>query len=257
MGNTGKRELNRIERNRSIIAAATEITARDGVHGLTMHQVAKQVDCAVGTIYTYFGSKSALLARLQSDAVEALTESYTEAKGIWADSLESVDLGSDGAQIKSLARVIAMSRLFIAWPELHELEFSLLQMFISTPERLIDQEDLEVLLPQVLMLIFDVSQLIEDVVSTGAVGRDDSDSADNTLARTLRWAGGLNGAVQIHAASAPVQSVNPAAFGLEQLAVNLTTDLLRGWGAQREQIQSAKEVVAGMDQRSELIPAAL
>jgi hypothetical protein len=188
--------------------------------------------------------------------VEALTGSYNEAKAVWAGSLDSLDLGDDGEKVKSLARVIAMARLFIAWPELHPLEFMLLEMFMSTPERWIDPEDLEATLPQMLMLIFDASQLIEDTVLTAAVDRDDSDPGADTLARTLRWAGGLNGAVQIHATSEPVRSVNPAAFGLELMAVSLTTDLLRGWGADPDHIRRAKEVVAGMEARSELIPTA-
>jgi hypothetical protein len=50
--------------------------------------------------------------------------------------------------------------------------------------------------------------------------------------------------------------VNPAAFGLELMAVSLTTDLLRGWGADPDHIRRAKEVVAGMEARSELIPTA-
>ena len=50
----GRRALNRVARHSQLMAAATEIFEESGLAGLTMQAVAERVDCAVGTIYTYF-----------------------------------------------------------------------------------------------------------------------------------------------------------------------------------------------------------
>lgn len=55
---TGRRARNRIARHDQLMTASMEILAQEGVEGLTMMAVAERVGCAVGTIYTYFDSKS-------------------------------------------------------------------------------------------------------------------------------------------------------------------------------------------------------
>ncbi len=79
MVNTGRRARNRATRLQQLIDAASAIVAEKGLDGLTMQEVAERVDCAVGTIYTYFASKSALLAALQVNAIRVLGESYEQA----------------------------------------------------------------------------------------------------------------------------------------------------------------------------------
>ena len=84
---TGRRARNRAARHDQLMAAATDIVTNDGLHGLTMKAVAERVGCAVGTIYTYFNSKSALLSALQVSAIQTLMDSYHEAAEIWEETL--------------------------------------------------------------------------------------------------------------------------------------------------------------------------
>src|SRR5690606_12964446 len=72
----GRRERNRLARHRSFLDAALRIATDEGVHRLTMQRLADEVDAAVGTVYTYFPSKGALLAEVQREAVDRLTGSY-------------------------------------------------------------------------------------------------------------------------------------------------------------------------------------
>ena len=250
---TGKRAQNRIDRSRAINEAALQILADEGVGGLTMHKVASRVECAVGTIYTYFPSKSALLASLQASAVEALTNSFNEAKALWSEALSDLDCGEATRRVESMARMIAMARLFVAWPAMHPRDFALLQMFLTTPGHSIDPDDLDPILPQVLTMIFDVSQLVEDTVQSGGIHRS-GDPADDTLARTLRWAAGLDGSILIGGVSAPVESVNPEAFGVTQMVVQQTIEFLGSWGADSGEIAMALEAVEAMEDRQELLP---
>src|SRR5215204_997252 len=99
----GRRARNRLARHRSYLRAAQVIVARDGVEGLTMQRVADHLDCAVGTIYTYFPSKSALIAELQRTAIEKLTSSYLVVR---ADTDRLLDADEPSARIRALARLV-------------------------------------------------------------------------------------------------------------------------------------------------------
>lgn len=48
----------------------------DGLDGLTIEGLAIELDCAVGTISTYFPSKGALVASMQVDAIRRLASTY-------------------------------------------------------------------------------------------------------------------------------------------------------------------------------------
>lgn len=58
---TKRSERRRHRRRQKIIAAARQIIAEKGVSGLTVQNVTEAVDMAVGSFYTYFPNKEALL----------------------------------------------------------------------------------------------------------------------------------------------------------------------------------------------------
>ena len=66
----GRREANRRAREQAYLHAAMDIVSRDGLRSLTMLRLADEVDAAVGTVYTYFPSKGALIGELQREAIE-------------------------------------------------------------------------------------------------------------------------------------------------------------------------------------------
>src|SRR4029077_19166105 len=70
-----RRERARDKRRAMFLEAAGRVIDRDGLRGVTIKAVAEQADCAVGTIYTYFPSKAALIAALQAQAVDTLRAS--------------------------------------------------------------------------------------------------------------------------------------------------------------------------------------
>ena len=103
-----------------------------------MQAVAERVDCAVGTIYTYFDSKSALISALQIDAIRKLISTYHLTAEMWDDALDDTD-----EAVAALVRIIGFGRLFVSGPDLHPREFELLQMLITTRERLLTSDDVE------------------------------------------------------------------------------------------------------------------
>lgn len=271
---SGRRARNRAARHQQLIDAASAIVAEKGLDDLTMQEVADRVDCAVGTIYTYFSSKSALLAALQSTAIRVLADSHEQAATQWDAFLESgsperaaLDRGdTDGPDtarpetadlapdVITLARIVALSRLFAAWPDLQPREFDFLQMLIASHEQVISVEDAMAIAPQALVLFTEARVLIAAAVESDALRHDPDRPGDDDLSRTVRWISGLDGAVMVAAAAALVADLDPDAFDRRHIAENITADLLSAWGADPDQLHVAFEVVDHMEAAGELLP---
>ncbi len=256
---TGRRARNRAARHDQLMAAATDIVTDEGLDGLTMQAVAERVGCAVGTIYTYFNSKSALLSALQVSAIQTLMSSYHEAAEMWEDELSESDL--DDA-VASLVRLVAFGRIFVASPDLHPREFELLQMLISTPLDLTTNEDRDSVLPIALALVNDFRVLIDAAIEVGALNPvtplpagDTSYDPDASINRTFRWAGGLNGALLVSNVGIDPQRISPALFDGRRLALSLADDMLVAWGAPRRLLAAAHEFVESLAQKDRLLPA--
>lgn len=254
---TGRRARNRIARHEQLLSAAAEIVSSEGLDGLTMQAVAERVDCAVGTIYTYFDSKSSLLTALQIAAIETLGTSFRRSRAQWEELLVDSDLDEP---TRALVRLVAFGHLFTDAPSLHPREFELLQVLLSTRRRETSDEDAGRVLPYALGLINEFRILIEAAVESGALESDDPDGSigDHSLSRTVRWAGALNGALLVsNAAAVPSESESPAelsgtgapvtvaggVFDGRVLARQLAADLLAGWGAERERLAAATAIV--------------
>jgi AcrR family transcriptional regulator len=249
----GRRARNRAARHDQLLAAATEIVAEQGLEGLTMQALADRVDCAVGTIYTYFSSKSALVAAMMSDAVQTLLAAYHRAARSWDDALERLEVDES---VAALARILAFGRLFVAGPHLHPREFEFLQLLIGTPGSFISPDDIDPVLPHAFTMLAEIQVLLDAAVATGALAPASDRPGDDALQRALRWTGGMNGVLLLshlghHRDRLPTARVAEG----EHLALGLTEDLLLAWGAPRSTLLSAREAVLSMAERGELLPA--
>lgn len=248
---TGRRAQNRAARHAQLMGAATEIISTKGLDGLTMQAVAELVDCAVGTIYTYFPSKTALLSELQIAAIKTLQGTFDASVAVWDEELAALDVTDE---LAALVRLVGFSHLFTAGPELHPREFELLQVLISTPNRESGEDGPDVL-PHALALINEFRLLIDRAVELGVL--DDGtggggDAMEISLSRTLRWAGGLNGALLVSNAQ-PDDRLVPQLLDGRTLAQQLANDLLRGWGATCEVLKEAADVVVDLALRDRLL----
>lgn len=248
----GRRAQNRLARHQQLTTAATEIISEAGLEGLTMQAVAERVDCAVGTIYTYFPSKSALLAELQVEALRTLGSAFERSSQVWDTEIEAA--GLDDA-LATLVRLVAIGHLFVAAPELHPREFELLQVHIATPRRELTPEDTPEVVPHALAMLARLSQLIDRAVEVGALSnraeleRDDK----QTLRRTLRWLGGLNGALMVSNATSDPAWLTAEELDGRRLAIALAQDMLLGWGAPPRTLASANEFVRSLEERDVLM----
>ena len=238
----------RARRRDELTRAATELVSEHGLEGLTMQALAARVDCAVGTIYTYFPSKSALLATLMSDAVQLLLDTYHSASSRWDDQLTVV-----GPDVASLARILAFTGLFVDSRELHPEEFRFLQMLITTPESLIDPDDVASVLPSSLSFLAEVHGLIEAAVATGSLQPPLGD--DDGLRRTLRWTGAMHGALLVSNVAQVSGLPSVDAYDPHVLTEQVTVDLLRAWGATEADVVASRAACAGLVRQGTGSPA--
>jgi AcrR family transcriptional regulator len=246
----GRRARNRAARHDQLLAAASDIVGEHGLEGLTMQAVADRVDCAVGTIYTYFASKSALMAALQTAAIQTLLATYHRSAAVWDDALAEADV--DDA-VSALVRVMAFGQLFVAGPELHPREFEFLQLLINTPEQTVNADDVRAVTPHALTLLTELLVVIEAAVSEGALSSTSQRAGDDGLRRTLRLIGALDGALLVSNANVTALP-DPEAFQARHLTQLVTEDLLLAWGAPPRTLEAATVQLERMRAAGTLLP---
>ncbi|MCU1350913.1 MAG: Transcriptional regulator, TetR family protein [Acidimicrobiales bacterium] len=193
------------------------IVAADGLRALTMQRLADELDCAVGTVYTYFPSKGALVAELQREAIERLTTSYDIIRVVSDDELAHWP----DERAVAVARLVLFGRFWIASVDQLPREAALLHSLISEPESLVPPEEHHRVLPAALQLLDRARSCVEAAEAAGAIEVDDSMSV------VIRWAAALTGTLQ----TSNLAPLNPEAFDGPRLAGQVLRDLLLGWGA--------------------------
>ncbi len=217
----------RTTRRLQYLEAATSILIEDGVDALTMMAIAKRVDAAVGTIYSYFPSKSGLLAELQRNAFEFLSEVWQRALGRWTAELALEDSAID----LPLARVILYKDFNFQCRDAFPLQNELQAVFTKVS---LDPEDLHRAMPAASELFARVYGVIEHAQSKGSL-----DTAASAFDRSILYGLSLHGVVSIYALPGAATFLDP-----EHYASMLTFDLLRSWGADASALETAAALTA-------------
>lgn len=72
MGLKERREREREERKRQILAAARSLLFEEGLQATSVNKIARRAELGVGTIYFYFAGKEEIFAALQEEGIEVL-----------------------------------------------------------------------------------------------------------------------------------------------------------------------------------------
>lgn len=239
----GKRERNRLERHRSFLRTARAIVADEGLDALTMQRLAAALDCAVGTAYTYFPSKSALVAELQREAIETLTESYVLFRARFDASVASSETS---APVVALAHLVGFGRYWVATFDTFPEEAHLLQLLMSEPGKsVISDDDVGRVLPSATRLLDHARTAFKQAAAIGALT-----DGDDPMERTIVFAAALNGMLLLDRLS----RVDPKMFDGPRLAARTTTDLLRSWGADRAALAAASARIDALAAAGPLAP---
>jgi AcrR family transcriptional regulator len=237
----GRRERSRRLRHRAYLGAARRLVATEGLDALTMQRLADELDAAVGTIYTYFPSKSALLAAVQRAAIERLAESYRLSR-------LSLDASLAGAAVEphvaALTRLVAVGRFWVASFEVFPDEAMLLQLLMAELHPRITPSDAVEVVPVAMAMLGEAQAVIADGQRTGALA--DGDPMRRTV---LLWAA-MNGVLL----TSKLQQWDEELFDGARLAEVLLHDLVTGWGARETDLTAAFAVVADHMQRAPIAP---
>jgi AcrR family transcriptional regulator len=222
----GRRARHRLERHGAFVRAAKRVVFAEGLGALTMQRLADEVDSAVGTVYTYFPSKSALVAELQREAIEVLDASCARFEATFA-----AHVGGAAPAVRQLALVTGLVRFWVDTFETHPEEARLLRMLMSsTPAAsVVVDEDVSRVLPAALRLLSRMKAALDGAAEVGAIAAGDG------MERTVVLVAALNGVLLIET----VARVDPLLFDGRRLARSLVADLLRGWGADGRSLAAA------------------
>lgn len=201
--------------------AATSLVAAEGLDALTMPRLAAELDCAVGTAYTYFPSKSALVAEVQREAIERLTESYARFAAAF-DAEVAADGMALGAGDVALARILGFGRFCIAILDTFPEEARLLQLLIAESRRtVIEDGDVHRVVPAALRLVGHAQAAFEAAGAAGAL------APGEPMDRTIVLLATVNGVLAVD----NLARVDPELFDGRRLALDTLPVLLLGWGA--------------------------
>jgi len=223
-----RRRRSRDQRRARILVAAHEVIMRDGLDGLTMQAVADELDCAIGTLYTYFRSKSDLEAGLQAQAVSTLGASLRTAVQRWEADLTDDNL-PDG--LVALVRLVAFGSFWVSASVVLADECGLARRLLGSRVPVSDQPG---------RTRGDIAEVIDDLVSRPAALLTDAVVAGvvtpgDDQARALVWLTAMNAVLDLDGLSA----VDRHLFRVGNLSRLLTRTLLVGWGADPEQCEVA------------------
>lgn len=234
----GVRERNRIARTRTFLANALRIVTTEGFDALTMQRLADESDAAIGAVYRYFPSKGALVAEVQKEAIERLAASYQ----IIRDRSDRELAGLDDAEV-ALTRLVLFGRFFCATADTFPQELRLLQMLMNEWRAVVPVEEGMRVVPSAMRLLDRMRVGIDAAVDAGAIEPGD------TMARVVTWAAAVGGVLQV----SRLDVYDAELFDGDRLARELSLDLLRAWGADRDALAAA---VARVDALAEMGPLA-
>jgi AcrR family transcriptional regulator len=239
-----RRTRKREARRDALLGMAADLVDERGLEGLTMAALAEAADYAPASLYTYFPSRSALLAALQRRALAALGAVAADHRSRWDTTL--ADLGADGRPA-ALARLLAFSRLFLSAPEHHTREFRLQQRLLVTPG-VEDTADAAEVVPAAMAVLEVPRGLLAEAVEVGALAADPGQPdpidqpLDEAVVRTLAWVVAMNGALLADELTTGLPTTGV------HLGDHLTTSLLQGWGATAADLAAARDLATDLPQ---------
>ncbi|CAB5062372.1 MAG: TetR family transcriptional regulator [Actinobacteria bacterium] len=241
-----RRTRKRDARRDHLLDLAADIVEDAGVDGLTMAALAQAADYATASLYTYFDSRSALLAALQQRALLLLHDLAEARVAQWQAALRMAEPPPTD-QVASLALLWAFSDLFLAAPQTHPREFRLQQQMLINAGAETTADAAEVV--PAAMLVLDVPRrLLEAATDTAALQTQPftanplEELLEGSLVRTFAWVLGLNGALMADGLSTGLPTTGAA------LGEVLTQGLLQGWGASPKDSATARSLAQSLGQ---------
>jgi AcrR family transcriptional regulator len=244
-----RRTRKRAARSEQLLELAFDLLEEGGIAAVTMTALAEAADYAPASLYTYFSSRSALLAAMQRRALAVLHEAAVAAAERWQAALAGLPT-TPPARAAALAPLFGFSDLFLAAPRAHPREFVLQQQLLVTADAE-EAVDAATVVPAAMGVLDVPRGLLATAVAAGALDAPAdavdplAEPVDGNLVRTFAWIVALNGSLLVEGLATGLPTTG-AALGAE-----LTASLLRGWGADPTDLAAARAIADGWDDRPE------
>lgn len=212
-----------------ILDAALDIVAAEGLEGLTMSRLARELDYVPAALYRYFDSKDAIVAAMQRRTVTELHADLKRERAGWAERLHS-----EPDCTRAIAELLAAARFYSDLPARMPERFRLVSVLMGDPRPLVGDDDARRVAPMILGVLAEVRDLFEAAERAGAL------DAGDALERTLAYWSSLQGVLQ----TAKLARMEYGAFEPGRLSVVTAETLLRGWGADPDTIETARRALA-------------
>jgi AcrR family transcriptional regulator len=233
----GKRARNRLARHSEYLQTALRIATEEGIDALTMQRLASEVEAAIGTVYTYFPSKGALLAEVQREAIDRLLGSFL----LLRPEVESRVADADPVTA-ALAHLVAFGRFWIASLDTFPQEQRLLHQLMSDSRRAVPDDELGRVLPAILRLFDLARERFDAAAAVGALAEGEA------MDRTITFTGALSGVLGIGDLDRwDLDLLDGRRLGRQVLDV-----LMAGWGAPAAELADANAVLDAIARRQPL-----
>ncbi len=233
-----RRSRKREARRARLLDLAADLVADAGVAGVTMAALAEAADYAPASLYTYFPSRSALVAAVQERALVSLGRVADDHLAITA-ALVAAAPEPVAPRVAALARLGAFADVFLAAPVRHPREFRLQQELLVT-RGVEEATDALGIVPTAMYVLDAPRRLLAQAVDVGALAPSGpavdplGSPVDASVVRTLAWVVALNGALLTDGLVAGLPTSGVA------LGTLLTDALLVGWGATPDLLAEAR-----------------
>src|SRR5882757_4312224 len=114
-----RRDRQRAERHRLILATARQIAETEGWDAVTTRRLAEAIEYSQPVLYSHFAGKDEIVAAVALDGFAELTESLRARVAAGSDTARSDTAGSDTAGSDAAGRVGAVARAYLDFAAAH------------------------------------------------------------------------------------------------------------------------------------------
>ncbi len=222
-----KRQANRKRKTKKILCEAMQLVEEEGINGLTIHKLAKQLKVTVGALYRYFPSKDALVATLQCDGMMALQQSMEEVRKESEAWLASDEVE---ASLYTLVVLFLLSDLYAAFAKTGSAHYRLMTMVLGHPEPMVDDQEAGRVLMVAQPIFAELADILEKAVEVGSL------TSGSALDRALVLWSSLYGVMQVQ----KIGRLIPDLMHQGRMLHELVCSLFIGWGASSSQVKEAR-----------------
>ena len=219
------RERRRAARTGRILELAMRQVETRGLEGLTLQEIARELDYTVSALYRYFPSKDALVAELQRRVVALIDRKLAEvelATSAWLGQLAP----RQRRGVVDLAPLAAAGLFYSGLAESSPQAFGLLAVSLGDPRHLVDDARARAVIATAQPMFNRLAAHSERAVDAGQL--EAGDSNDRIL---VLWSS-LHGVSQL----AKLGRLAPERLDPRRLCGSLLHALLTGWGGESARV---------------------